>query len=128
MLQAGAKTLSKNKYCSLSWRASRREPKSYQPQPSAILGGKTSNTGTDYDFRIDEACLFYFTLQGRYNLPPPTLAFDPRLRFPLLMSLEDLQGFRNLSVKGFGTFQKMEQLGVVHFEQHTSNFSGKLGL
>jgi hypothetical protein len=41
---------------------------------------------------------------------------------------EDVKSFTDLVGQGSGTFQEVEKFSVVHFQEHTGDLSGKLGL
>ena len=44
------------------------------------------------------------------------------------VSLQDLQGLLDLGAESIGTLQKMEELGVVHLEEHAGDLAGKVRL
>ena len=44
------------------------------------------------------------------------------------VGLQDLQGLLDLGAESIGTLQKMEELGVVHLEEHAGDLTSELRL
>ena len=44
------------------------------------------------------------------------------------MCLEDMKGLTDFAVEGIGTLKQVEELSIVHLQEHTSYFAGKIGL
>ena len=45
-----------------------------------------------------------------------------------LMLFQDFKGFGDLHAEGVGGFEEVEELGVIHLQEHPGNLPGELGL